>query len=337
VKQQFLFRGARHICFVVAMTSSMGAQAANGADGGQEDGADHPLISRYAESTVYAYGAENYGVARTLVANKGKPAEQMAEGKLTSRIYLGPKGTSSFEVFRNYEAALNKAGFTTLYECETARCEKDSIQYKIVRWPESSRWLNIKRGDYHLIRMFESKPGFHYLHARKSGTNGDVDVQIALSRGDDGDKTTEGRVWQFVQVIEAAAVEQGKVIVDAAAIGTALKREGRIALYGVLFDTNEAVIKPESKAALEQMAKSLADNPSLNVFIVGHTDNQGTIETNLALSRKRAQAVANALAGSYGIGAARMLSYGVANLAPVAANTEEAGRARNRRVEMVVR
>jgi outer membrane protein OmpA-like peptidoglycan-associated protein len=323
--------------FVVVASFAMTVRAESGGEADKDDGSDHPLITRYAESTVYAYGGETYGAARTLVANKGKPAERIAEGKITSRLYQAPKGASSFEVFRNYQAALRNAGFSILYECETARCEKDATQYKIARWPQSARWLNIKKDDYHLIRMFESKPGFHYIHASKSGANGDVDVQIALSSGDVGDKTTESRVWQFVQVVEAAAVDQGKVIVDAAAIGNALRHDGRIALYGVLFDTNQAVIKPESKAALEQMAKSLADDPSLNVYIVGHTDNQGAIETNLALSRKRAQAVASALSDHYGIAAARLYPYGVANLAPVAANTAEAGRARNRRVEMVVR
>jgi len=73
------------------------------------------------------------------------------------------------------------------------------------------------------------------------------------------------------------------------------------------------------------------------VFIVGHTDNVGTLDANQALSQARAQAVVAALAAApYAVDPKRLLARGVANVAPVASNTDEAGRARNRRVEMVL-
>jgi outer membrane protein OmpA-like peptidoglycan-associated protein len=80
----------------------------------------------------------------------------------------------------------------------------------------------------------------------------------------------------------------------------------------------------------------LQANPSMKVFIVGHTDNQGSFSTNLALSQKRAEAVVAALVHDHGVAAARLQAFGDANVAPVASNASEAGRARNRRVEMVV-
>lgn len=85
------------------------------------------------------------------------------------------------------------------------------------------------------------------------------------------------------------------------------------------------------------MAQALGTAPDARVFIVGHTDNQGDFENNLVLSQRRAQAVADALSTRFGIAAKRMTARGVANLAPVAPNDEEAGRARNRRVELVLR
>jgi len=72
-------------------------------------------------------------------------------------------------------------------------------------------------------------------------------------------------------------------------------------------------------------------------LIVGHTDNQGDIDANLALSQKGAQAVVEALAGKYGIPAARLSARGVSSLAPVSSDAGEEGRVKNRRVEMVVR
>jgi outer membrane protein OmpA-like peptidoglycan-associated protein len=101
------------------------------------------------------------------------------------------------------------------------------------------------------------------------------------------------------------------------------------------FDSGKAEIKPESDVALEQISKLLLSNAALKVYVVGHTDNVGTIEANMKLSKERADAVVNALVTKYGIQAARLKSYGVASLVPVASNDNEEGKAKNRRVELV--
>lgn len=240
----------------VALTLALAASGAcAGAAAADTDkrGGDHPLISPYAGSTLHLYGDENFGQSRMFDDNKGKPVERPVEGKISSKVYWGPPGRSALEVYRNYQTALQGAGFTMVYSCETAQCERDGTQAKIVRWLPSMHWAHNGKSDSFLIRMFEYKPAFHYLHARKQGVGGNVDVQVAL-RGPDEDGRAAGRVQQFVQVVEAAAPLQGQVTVDAAFIGNALKREGRIALYGVLFDTNEARIKPASADTLTQLS-----------------------------------------------------------------------------------
>jgi len=95
------------------------------------------------------------------------------------------------------------------------------------------------------------------------------------------------------------------------------------------------VLKPESLPTLEQIAKLLGGQPQLNVFIVGHTDNQGNFDYNLDLSRRRAEAIAAELVKSYRIAQPRLRTAGVGFLAPVGSNATEAGRALNRRVELV--
>ena len=85
------------------------------------------------------------------------------------------------------------------------------------------------------------------------------------------------------------------------------------------------------------MAALLKAQPALKVAIVGHTDSQGTLESNLQLSRARADAVVAALKAQHGVDGARLSAHGLASLAPVASNRDEAGRARNRRVELVER
>ena len=111
-------------------------------------------------------------------------------------------------------------------------------------------------------------------------------------------------------------------------------------LLSLIADAICAEIEPPREdqpwtAQLDAMAKLLNTNPSLKVFIVGHTDNQGPFPHNLELSQQRAEAVMQALTGTYHVAPARLTAKGIASLSPVASNSEDAGRAQNRRVELV--
>ena len=111
-------------------------------------------------------------------------------------------------------------------------------------------------------------------------------------------------IYAQLVVAELGAIENK--MVDAAAMAKGLGEAGHIALYGIYFDTDKAVVKPESRPTLEQIAKLLAGQPQLNVFIVGHTDNQGAYDYNLDLSRRRAEAVAAELVKNFRIAQARL-------------------------------
>ena len=138
------------------------------------------------------------------------------------------------------------------------------------------------------------------------------------------------------KIVRVAAMEQS-IVVSADQIRKSIADTGKVVFYGIYFDTDKAIIKPESEPTLAEMAKFLKANAQAKVFIVGHTDSQGALERNQKLSKERAAAVVKALAGSHGIAAERMVPEGVGPLAPIAANDAEAGRAKNRRVEMVLR
>jgi outer membrane protein OmpA-like peptidoglycan-associated protein len=95
------------------------------------------------------------------------------------------------------------------------------------------------------------------------------------------------------------------------------------------------VVKPESQAALSEIAKLLKKESGLKVNVVGHTDNVGAMDYNMKLSRDRGEAVVKTLVTKYGIAADRLKGYGAGSLAPVASNDTENGKAKNRRVELV--
>jgi OOP family OmpA-OmpF porin len=166
--------------------------------------------------------------------------------------------------------------------------------------------------------------------------NGTWWVNGLVAKGDDEAwaqaEKGNGRIW--VRVVEKQAMRQ-YVVVDAAALGSGIESTGHVAVYGIHFDTNKAVVKPESKPALDEVAKLLKQVPALKLKVVGHTDMVGALDANMALSQARAEAVVQALVGQYGIAAARLKGYGVGPLAPVASNDADAGRAKNRRVELV--
>ena len=143
-----------------------------------------------------------------------------------------------------------------------------------------------------------------------------------------------GSVYYEVFSVEKAEMVQ-EVVADAAALSKGVAAEGHIAVYGILFDTGKAEIKPESSGAIAEIAKLLVENPSLKLHVVGHTDNQGKVAANMSLSQARAKAVMNVLVKKHGVSLSRLGAYGVGPYAPVASNRNDEGRAKNRRVELV--
>lgn len=135
-------------------------------------------------------------------------------------------------------------------------------------------------------------------------------------------------------IVEKEAMKQ-EVVADAAAMGNDINANGRAAVYGIYFDTGKSEIKPESDAAISEIAKLLRGDTTLRLYVVGHTDNVGSFDANMKLSKDRAEAVVKALSGRHGIASVRMKAFGVSSLSPVTSNETEDGRAKNRRVELV--
>jgi outer membrane protein OmpA-like peptidoglycan-associated protein len=139
------------------------------------------------------------------------------------------------------------------------------------------------------------------------------------------------------KLVRPAPMEQ-VVVLNGDQIRLSLAESGKVAFYGIYFDNDKSAVKPDSQPTLAEMAKYLKANAALRVYIVGHTDGQGALDYNQRLSRDRAAAVVAVLAAApYSIPKDRMTADGVGPLSPVAANDSEAGRAKNRRVEMVLR
>ena len=277
---------------------------------------DYPGIGRFGGSFITGYQVKDFDAARMQAAafKDGQPTDaRRLEGRITRIAYRTNPGPSILEVSRNFETQLAKAGFQMLLNCDTDACGGIPFAEAVDALPIPQMWVD----------------GFNYRYyaARKvNGGGRDAYASILVSENNRD-------IYAQLVVAEVGAIENK--MVDAAVMAKDLRETGRIALYGIYFDTDRAEVKPESRPTLEQIAKLLTAQVSLSVFIVGHTDNQGPFAYNLDLSRRRAEAVAAELVKNYGIGAPRLRTAGVGLLAPVGSNASEAGRALNRRVELV--
>jgi len=292
------------------------------------DSVDHPLLTRFPGAEIRSYqevGFDSAVMPGAAIEDADDPQNLLeVEGKVTRISYRIPGERSVLEVMRNYESALGAAGFETLFSCANqAECGADMMAFIAL----SGRMRPTGFGD-----AIFSDSAQRALLGRRIDDNGEVHVFLHVKE-DVSNKLT----LLYQQVVESAALQLDQVrVLQADELQQSLERQGHVAVPGVYFDTGLAEIKGESDAALLEMAKLLQDNDNLRVYVVGHTDNVGSLEANIALSEARAKAVVNALSVTHGIDASRLAAKGIASLAPVVSNVDESGRARNRRVEIVV-
>ena len=138
---------------------------------------------------------------------------------------------------------------------------------------------------------------------------------------------------QDLRIIEQAGFKKSLTFGPAEMKAT-LDKQGRLQLYGILFDVDKATLQSESTKQLQHVVTLLKENPELKLEIQGHTDDQGADDYNLKLSQRRADTVVTYL-GLFGIGSKRLTPKGFGESKPVMPNTTEEGRANNRRVELV--
>lgn len=318
---------------------------------------DHPAIKRYEGSVIIGYDFRKFGDAEMLLGpvKRGGPGQrtkltptktQRAEGQTTRILYVVPEGRSPLEVVRNYEQELQSSGFQTAYRCARAECgtEADGLLGEYYLYPMEKRLSQTppkgtgqppgQISEY----AFGGAKDQQYLAAKKTSPQGDAYVSVYVATGDFRlHKETFGHALVLLDVIESAAMETKMVTVDAAAMAKDIAATGRIALYGIYFDTDKTDIKPESAPTLKEIAALLKQDAALTLHVVGHTDNVGGEDYNMDLSRRRAASVVTALTSQYAVDAKRLKPAGVGPLAPVAPNDTDDGRTKNRRVELVKR
>jgi outer membrane protein OmpA-like peptidoglycan-associated protein len=233
------------------------------------------------------------------------------EGRVNRRSYaLGNAKLSKFAAERNYEAAMKQMGATLI----------NKVQPSDPAFKEAHKDLEVDTVGRLGITNTSGKYSSYLL------------------------RTPETNIWFVVSIdelnvsvvaIEEKPMAQAVKPLTAAAMHSALSESGHVALY-LHFDTDKAVIRDEDNPTIKEVYQLLSSHPALNLLIEGHTDNSGDSARNKILSEQRAGAVRDALV-VLGIEKLRLAAVGLADTRPLAANTDEGGRAKNRRVELVKR
>ena len=141
------------------------------------------------------------------------------------------------------------------------------------------------------------------------------------------DRNINDRSW-------ASAITNVRIAKGAVPLYDRMMTDGKFITYGITFDVGKSTIKPESMGEINRIVQLMNENPDLKFSVEGHTDATGNASSNQTLSEERSQAIVNKLI-EMGISADRLTAVGKGQNDPIADNSTDEGRAKNRRVEFV--
>jgi len=298
---------------------------------------DHPEVPRIEGSYIVGYAFSDYdeGVfidhVKEVSGNRVEIIELKVEGERTRIVYVAPSSLSNIGIRRNYEEALAVlGGVTEHFSCRNESCPRNMGDVFI--WPERRRIPTPLNAP-----AFYNSPIYYknqsYWHATVEGS--DSNYRVSVYSAERPSSKWKGQHFVHLEIVESSVFESALEFVNAKEINQQIASEGRVALYGIQFDFDSAKLMPESSSTIGEIAKALADDPDLSLYVVGHTDNEGSLQYNRNLSSQRAESVVDRLVSVHGVDPERLEPIGVGPVAPVASNDSEEGRALNRRVELV--
>ena len=230
------------------------------------------------------------------------------EGRLTT-IEAEGTGASAHQVFKTYESLVKQLGGVTVFEGKAEEMEPRKIEFKDMRHRQP-----VYGGDQMGVYMVRTPEREIWVETYAKEHYGKPENY-------------------FLTVVEQKALDVKASLLPADELKKELDTKGHVALY-INFDFDKADITPESRPIIDQVVKLLQNNPGLSLTVEGHTDNAGAPDYNQRLSDARARSVVATLTAR-GIDGRRLKAAGYGQDKPIADNSTDIGRAKNRRVELV--
>ena len=253
---------------------------------------------------------------------------QVVEGELTRQAWrIATSSLTTLQVLRPLREQLRNDGYDILFECQTEACGGFDFRFGVETLAPPAMQVDI--GNY------------RFLAAAREGDEGTAYVSLFVSR------TAQAGFVQVTQVLpaatestaplaEATAPPVGQTQEDRSPLASRLDVLGHAVLEDLTFDTGSSQLGQGDFASLAALADYLADRPNRRVALVGHTDAEGSLDGNIALSKRRAGSVLERLVSDYGVSRRQLAAEGMGYLSPVASNLTDAGRTANRRVEVII-
>jgi len=271
-----------------------------------------------------ANAAESYAMPVGSWTPDGLPT-QSASGAFSQQAWrIEATGLTTFQILEPLQTQLTDAGFDIVYTCTDDVCGGFDFRFATRVLPAPDMQVNF--GD------------FRYLAAQRITESGPDLISILASRTSAAGFVQITRVGQTV----APAVNTNAPVIRAAGpvvtgnLAQELESLGRFILTDLTFDTGSAQLGDVDFGSLQDLADYLTANPGRQVALVGHTDAVGSLDGNIALSKRRAGSVLERLVTRYNIPRRQLDAQGMGYLAPVATNVTEEGRDANRRVEVII-
>ncbi len=249
-----------------------------------------------------------------------------AEGALDQRAFqLDAPGQTTLAVMAPLRDQVAAAGYTILLDCDARACGGFDFRFGTDVMPEPD--MHVDLGDFRFLSAERGEEAVSILVSRSASS---AFVQI-----------TRVTAAPLAEATVVAAVDMDDVEIprglDAGpGIGADLESRGSAVLDDLVFASGAATLTDGDYPSLVAVAAWLQANPDATVALVGHTDASGSLAANIALSERRAEAVAQALVDVHGADPVRIAAEGVGFLSPRDTNQTDEGRQKNRRVEVIV-
>lgn len=258
-----------------------------------------------------------------------------ANGEVTKQAWkINATGLTTLQILEPLRKQLVEDGFVILFECETAACGGFDFRFNTDVIPEPA--MHVDLGD------------FRFLSARKGGEDGPEFVSLLVSRSNNAGFVQLVRVGKPMARTEVTTSTKNPDLVtleNSPATGenhaetsleNALEDKGFFVLEDLAFKTGSSDLGDGKFSSLASLAEYLTSHPDRKVALVGHTDAEGSLAGNIALSKKRARSVMQRLISEFGVDKKQLSAEGNGFLSPRASNLTEEGRSQNRRVEVIV-
>lgn len=249
------------------------------------------------------------------------------EGAFTQQAWrIDASEKTTLQLLDPLRAQLLEAGYDVIFECDAATCGGFDFRFDTEILPEPN--MHIDLGDFRFLsaqRMGDDKPDYMSLMVSRSSTTGFIQI------------TNIGEV--DTRPLPMTTSTKGVNVagtLDPGSLSSTLENKGSFVLDDLEFATGSSALSGEDFASVAALADYLKNNPERKTTLVGHTDSEGSLSSNVSLSKKRAASVVALLTGKHGVSKAQVSAEGMGFLAPRASNLTEEGRTFNRRVEVIL-